>query len=214
MQAEKWLTRALVIILLLVSTAQFLDVDTPLKSLWLATFGVTNCLALWMISNMFGTEQPTKENATQILKPPYDSVELASLMIDISQFIGRPLTYKQLSCLLFSVQAQTLYSTHTRLIKDDFWLINGRITTRGVETSFYKYKGEIKDKMQLSIFPKSVPARVFEIVKDFDDSILDVFDSLPQIEHLKKVADANGGLITDAMMTDFWRRMLEHDNEA
>lgn len=214
MKAEKWLTRVLAVILLLVSTVQFLDADTPLKSLWLATFGVANCLALWMVSNLFDAAQPAHGNAIKTLKPPYDSVELASLMIDISQFIGRPLTYKQLSCLLFSVQAQTLYSTHTRLIQDDFWLIDGRITTRGVDTSFYKYKGEIKDKMQLSLFPKSVPARVFEIVKDFDDSILDVFDALPQVEHLKKIADANGGLITDAMMTDFWRRMLEHDQEA
>lgn len=211
MKGEAWLIRILAIVFLIVSFMVVTMVEVPVQALWTVFFGVVNCITLWAIS-IWIMQSPSDPAEVKEVPPPkkspFDSIDFASLMIDIAQYINKPLTYKQLTTLMLSIQAQNLYAQHVRLIKDDFWLINNQITTRGVDTSFHRYKGGIKDKMTLVRFPAYVPARIYDIIKDFDHEILDQFDTFPQVQRLKDKANQNGGLITDEMLSDFWKDMM------
>lgn len=205
---EKWLTRALAIILLGVSAGQIAVIGDSVQATWLAVFGTVNSIVLWLISNLFEREPEKKQEKASVLEPPFDSVELASLMIDIAQFLGCPLTYKQLTILLVSIQAQGMYQLRERLIKDDFWVVDGVLTTRGVDTSFRKYKGAILDKMALSGFSPNIVSRVYAMIKTMNASTVSAFDSFRPVQELKEEAEQNGGLVTDINLIDFWRKML------
>lgn len=211
MKGEVWLIRVLAVIFLAASVIVTVRTEAMTNALWVMLFGVINTITLWIISIWLMKASPASENMeiiTPVATAPYSSVEFASLMIDIAQYLGRPLTYIQLIHLMMLIQAQTVYANHERVIKDDFWLIDGQFTTRGVDISFRKYQGLIKKKLPLVHFPPSIPVRLYDIISNFDADELGQFDESKAVKRAKERADKNGGLLTDEMMSDLWREML------
>lgn len=211
MKGEIWLIRVLTVIFLTVSIIVAAKTDSAVHALWIVTFGVVNTITLWVVSISLTKTSPESEKigaTAPIRTAPYNSIEFASLMVDIAQYLGKPLTYTQLVNLMLLIQAQTIYANHERVIRDDFWLIDGRFTTRGVDTTFRRYNSYIKSKIPLVPFPPNVPVRLYDIISNFDAEELSQFDQSKAVQKAKERADANGGLVTDDMMSDLWREIL------
>lgn len=208
MRGETWMFRILAVVLLIVSVALARSREM-FQALWFSVFGVVNAIALWMIPDMLqATSDEEMPSTAEVVNPPYESVDLASLIVDIAQFYDKPLTYKQLCTLLLLIQANYVYNGKQSLIKENMWLSNNVITTRGVETSFRKYKNEIRDKMSLLHFAPGVVSHVAFVVDNFDPAMLSELEHDPAMQRLLRNADDNAGLISDEMISAFWKEMI------